>query len=321
MRIELENKRTLLTATTFSELMGTEMSYIQSPILLELNGIQRLYFCSRVVSEQVNGNYFSHIYYVDFNETFSKIVGYSTKPIIGLGAIGTFDEHGTNPISAIKFRNMIFIYYVGWARSTDVPYAANIGLLRATDPEGSHFERAFPGPVMPFDRDEPFLLGSPRVKEFNGTLYMWYVAGKSWDVINGRPEPTYKIRMATSTNGSHWSKIKKDLIGNTLGEFECQAAPEVIQLEEGFLMIYSYRSNAREGSDSDYQVNLAYSDDLLNWKVETLENSRSYISPNMRNTSYYNLVPDEGCFRATFQLENMGKTGIGCGLLRVSEKK
>ena len=174
---------------------------------------------------------------------------------------------------------------------------------------------------MPFDRDEPFLLGSPRVKEFNGTLYMWYVAGKSWDVINGRPEPTYKIRMATSTNGSHWSKIKKDLIGNTLGEFECQAAPEVIQLEEGFLMIYSYRSNAREGSDSEYQVNLAYSDDLLNWKVETLENSRSYISSNMRNTSYYNLVPNEGCFRATFQLENMGKTGIGCGLLRVSEKK
>ena len=86
-------------------------------------------------------------------------------------------------------------------------------------------------------------------------------------------------------------------------------------------MIYSYRSNAREGADSDYQVNLAYSDDLLNWEVETLENSRRYIPSNMRNTSYYNLVPDEGDFRATFQLEKMGKTGIGCGLLRVREKK
>ena len=321
MRIELENKRTLLTAETFSDLIGNKMSHIQSPVVLELNGVQRLYFCSRVISEKDNGNYSSHIYFVDFDEKFSNILGFSSKPIVELGAIGTFDEHGTSPISAVKFREKVFIYYVGWARSVGVPYTANIGLLRSTDHEASQFERAFPGPVMPFDRDEPFLLGSPRVKEFNGSLYMWYVAGKSWNLVNGRPEPTYKIRMAISRDGLTWTKIKKDLIGDTLGEFECQAAPEVIQLEAGFLMIYSYRSNEREGVDSDYQINLAYSDDLLNWEVAKVKNSRNYVPLNMRNTSYYNLVPAEGYFRATFQLENMGKSGIGSGLLRVSERK
>ena len=246
-------------------------------------------------------------------------MNFSKHPIAELGVIGTFDEHGTNPISVVSYRGRILIYYVGWSRSVGVPYTANIGLLVSASEDGSRFERVFPGPVISFDQEEPFLLGSPRVKEFNGILYMWYVAGKSWNILNERPEPTYKIRMATSIDGIHWVKMNRDLIENTIGEYECQAAPEVIALEKGYLMLYSYRSNSRTGLNSDYQVNFAYSDDLKNWQVESAKNSIELFSLNMRNTSYFNLVETEKGFTATFQLENMGKAGIGIGILRVRE--
>jgi hypothetical protein len=320
LNIELDNKSVLLTAQRFSNFINSEMSYIQSPAYLEIKGLHRIYFCSRKVSEILEGNYISRIYFVDYDENFTEVVNFSKYPIAELGEIGTFDEHGTNPISVIKYLGKILIYYVGWSRSVSVPYTANIGLLVSTSADGSQFERVFPGPVIPFDREEPFLLGSPRVKEFNGLLYMWYVAGKSWNIIKGHPEPTYKIRMATSVDGIHWHKIKRDLIADTIGEFECQAAPEVIALRKGYAMLYSYRSNSRQDLDSEYQVNVAYSDDLENWKVESANNSKKLFSSNMNNTSYYNLVASENGFKAIFQLENMGKTGIGTGILRVREE-
>lgn len=319
MKIELDDKRTLLTAANFSKLINSEMSHIQSPALLKINDFQRIYFCSRPVSEKSGDNYTSRIYFVDYNENFTQIVNYSKHPVVELGEIGAFDEHGITPITVINYRGRTFIYYCGWSRSVSVPYTANIGLVEATSASYSQFKRIFPGPVISFDQEEPFLLGSPRVKEFNGILYMWYVAGKSWNLIDGRPEPTYKIRMATSADGIQWRKLNKDLIEDTIDEYECQAAPEVISLGNGYLMLYSFRSNSRNGSMSDYQVKLAYSDDLINWQVVSDKNSEDLLPNNMRNTSYYNLVPTEKIFKAIFQLENMGKDGIGFGLMRVSK--
>jgi hypothetical protein len=145
---------------------------------------------------------------------------------------------------------------------------------------------------------------------------MWYVAGKSWNIVDGRPEPTYKIRMATSQDGLRWNKENRDLIENSLGELECQAAPEVVYLNPGYLMVYSYRSNERSGNNSAYQVNTAYSDDLVNWRVSSRESLAPKIS-GMEDTSYYNIVKTNSGYRALFQLKDMGKVGIGTGSLVV----
>lgn len=321
MKISLGDKRVLLTPTHFSKLLDREMSHIQSPALLRVSYANRIYFCSRVIGEKSDGKFISRIYYVDFNESFTEISDFSRVEVAKLGEIGTFDQHGTNPISVVDFRGKILIYYVGWARSVDVPYAANIGVLLATSESGTEFERFFPGPVISFDQDEPFLLGSPRVKEFNGILYMWYVSGKSWNVVNGRPEPTYKIRMATSNDGIFWKKINKDLIQDSIDENECQAAPEVISLGSGYLMIYSYRSNSRSNENSEYQVNIAYSDDLVNWDTEPVNPKQKKTSSNMQNTSYYNLFREGENFRALFQLEKMGQAGIGIGTIVLDKEK
>jgi len=321
MHISLLDKRILLTPSHFSRLIHREMSHIQSPALLKVKDANRVYFCSRAIDEKSGQKYVSRIYYVDFDEHFMEISDYSSAAVAQLGGMGTFDQHGTNPISIINFRNEILMYYVGWSRSKDVPYAANIGLLRSTSENGREFERLFSGPVISFDQDEPFLLGSPRVKEFNGILYMWYVSGRSWNVLNGQPEPTYKIRMAISIDGRFWQKIGRDLIENSIDEYECQAAPEVISLKSGFLMIYSFRSNSRINENSEYQVNFAYSDDLLNWVTEPIDPKQPKMSASVRNTSYYNLFRKDNVIQTLFQLEKMGQVGIGIGTIAVDEEK
>jgi hypothetical protein len=127
--------------------------------------------------------------------------------------------------------------------------------------------------------------------------------------------------MATSMDGFTWKKINKDLIENSIDEHECQAAPEVVSLEKGFLMIYSYRSNSRSKENSDYQVNIAYSDDLINWKTEPIRDTQSKMSLNMQNTSYYNLTRAGEGYQALFQLEKMGQAGVGLGLLIVDKNE
>ena len=321
MKVSLRDKRVLLTPAHFSKLLDREMSHIQSPALLKVSNANRIYFCSRVMGEKSDGKFISRIYYVDFNQSFTEISDYSRVEVAKLGESGTFDQHGTNPISVVEFRGNILMYYVGWSRSRDVPYAANIGVLHATSESGTEFERFFPGPVVSFDQDEPFLLGSPRVKEFNGILYMWYVSGKSWNVVNGRPEPTYKIRMAISDDGIFWKKINRDLIQDSIDENECQAAPEVISLDIGYLMIYSLRSNSRTNENSEYQVNFAYSVDLVNWDTEPISPKQKKVSISMQNTSYYNLFREGEDFQALFQLEKMGQAGIGIGTIVLDEDK
>ena len=39
-------------------------------------------------------------------------------------------------------------------------------------------------------------------------MYLWYVAGKKWIKGDGRPEPVYKIRMATSRG---WDSLDQSM--------------------------------------------------------------------------------------------------------------
>ena len=57
------------------------------------------------------------------------------------------------------------------------------------------------GPVLPYSPDEPFVLSGPKIRRFDGHWYLWYIAGRKWKLVDGRPEPVYKIRMATSADG------------------------------------------------------------------------------------------------------------------------
>ena len=239
--------------------------YAQSPSVIFFNDFIRVYFSCRSAQDG-NGQYLSRLAYIDLNKNnLFEVQNIAANPILELGELGTFDEFGTNPASVIKIDEDIRIYYCGWTRCESVPFNSAIGLAFSHD-NGETFVKAGKGPILSYTPDEPFLLGSPKIRKFNGCWYLWYAVGSKWIGNNGKPEPVYKIRMATSADGINWKKDGRNLIDVKLEEDECQASADVLFYQGKYHMFFSYRySLGYRAKDNSYRIGYASSDDLLNW--------------------------------------------------------
>jgi sucrose-6-phosphate hydrolase SacC (GH32 family) len=230
-----------------------------------------------------------------------------------LGERGTFDEFGTNPISVIRNEDSIRVYYAGWTRCESVPFNGAIGVAVSLD-NGNSFQRLGPGPVLSYSPDEPFLLGSPRIRKFNNTWYLWYVSGKEWLDLEGKVEPVYKIRMASSDDGLIWNKLGKDLIEDKLGVHECQACPDVIFHQGRYHMFFSYRSiknyKSRQGG---YKIGYASSADMVHWlrkdEIAGMDVSAGGWDSEMVN--YPHIFMLDGATYMLYQGNEMGRSGFG----------
>lgn len=280
----------------------------------------RVFFCSRRAPD-ADGKYLSFISYVDLDkEDLRKVLRVSDHPVLNLGRRGTFDEFGTNPVSVIKYRNEIRAYYAGWTRCESVPFNAAIGLAISRD-GGQTFNRLGDGPVLSYSPDEPFLLGSPRVRRFQGRWQMWYVAGQEWRKVGDRPEPIYKIRMAVSEDGISWIKQGRNLIANVLGERECQACPDVTFRDGRYHMFFSYRDifDYSKGKGG-YRIGYASSSDMHNWRRndELVEMHRSGDKWDSEMISYPHVIQVRDSTYMFYQGNGMGREGFGLAILRRS---
>ncbi len=240
--------------------------YAQAPSIITFDDTVRVFFSSRPIPDEKN-QYVSRMGYIDLNKNnLFEITHVCNEPILSLGGFGTFDEFGTYPVSVIKVNNEIRAYYAGWTRCESVPFNAAIGLAIGEN-NGEVFKRLGNGPIISFTPDEPFVMGSPKIRHFDGTWYLWYSAGREWISNNGQPQPVYKIRMATSTDGINWNKHGKDIIENVLEENECQAGADVFYFKEKYHMFFSYRHNLNfREPNRGYKIGYASSTDLINWK-------------------------------------------------------
>jgi hypothetical protein len=217
--------------------------FAQAPAVLLFADFVRVYFSCRPPADE-NGQYVSFSAYVDLNrKNLFEIIGVSENPVLKLGDLGTFDEFGTYPVSVIKYNNEIRAYYAGWTRCESVPFNVAIGFGISSD-EGKTFDKPGNGPVLSYSVDEPFILSGPKIRRFNNQWYLFYIAGKKWILDNGKPEPVYTIRMATSADGLNWIKENKDLISYKVEENEAQASPDVFlpgKVPHVFLLPPQYR--------------------------------------------------------------------------------
>ena len=291
--------------------------FAQSPTVLIKDEYVRVYFCSRPAPD-FNGQYLSYITFIDLNRNdLNSIIRIWDKPVLELGKRGTFDEFGTYPVSVIQDGDQIRAYYSGFTRCESVPFNASIGLAISND-GGLNFERLGEGPILPFTPDEPFLLGSPRVRRFNNEWQLWYVAGKEWIEVDGKTEPIYKIRLAISDDGINWNKNGRDLIADKLSEYECQACPDVIFNNGKFHMFFSYR-NVRnyKTKEGGYRIGYASSEDMVNWERDDsqvgIELSESGWDSEMIN--YPHVFALDGKTYMLYQGNAMGQTGFGLAVL------
>jgi predicted GH43/DUF377 family glycosyl hydrolase len=291
--------------------------FAQSPSTIVYDDRVRVYFTSRPAPDE-DGQYRSLISYVDLDRgDLLKVTRVCDAPVLALGNRGTFDEYGTHPASAIRDGTGIRLYYAGWTRCETVPFNAAIGVAVSQD-GGNTFRRLGEGPTLSYSLDEPFLIGSPRIRRFNGLWHLWYVAGKRWIRTAAKPEPVYKIRSATSENGIDWVKQGRDLIQDRLGPDECQACPDVTLIGSTYHMFFCYReAHNYRTAKGGYRIGYASSEDLVNWvrNDELVKIDLSASGWDSAMISYPHVFALDGATYMLYEGNEMGRAGFGLAML------
>ena len=239
--------------------------FAQAPATLIFDEFVRVYFSCRPPADG-NGQYVSYSAYVDLDRAdLFHIRGVAERPILDLGGLGEFDEFGTYPVSVIRHGDDVRAYYGGWTRCESVPFNVAIGVATSRD-QGITFTKLGRGPVLGYSLSEPFVLSGPKIRRFNDLWYLWYIAGRKWKLVEEKPEPVYKIRMATSDDGVHWVKMNKDLIESRIEEDEAQASPDVFYANGRYHMLFCYRRSTHfRTRENGYRIGYAYSSNLVDW--------------------------------------------------------
>jgi hypothetical protein len=239
--------------------------FAQAPCTLLFDDFVRVYFSCRPAADE-NGQYRSYTAFVDLKRaSLFEVLRLAAQPILPLGGFGEFDEFGTYPVSVARDGGKIVAYYGGWTRCESVPFNVAIGVARSFD-EGETFVKLGRGPVLSYSPDEPFVLSGPKIRRFGDRWYLFYIAGRKWKIVDSRPEPVYRIRMAWSTDGIVWSKVGRNLIETRLEEDEAQASPDVFFRDGRYHMFFCYRRSADfRGRENGYRIGYAVSQDLWHW--------------------------------------------------------
>ncbi len=257
-------KKGLLFKTADHQQGDWMQEFAQAPCVVVRDDTVRVYFSTRPKPD--SGLYVSYSGFADLDRAdLFKVKKVSAKPILSLGKLGTFDEFGTYPVSVVKNDEGKYVcYYAGWTRCSSVPFNVAIGMGISND-DGETFTKIGDGPVLSYSLDEPFVLSGPKIRRFNNLWCLWYIAGKKWIMVNGKPEPVYKIRMATSSDGINWKKENRDLIETRVAD-EAQASSDVFYKDGKYHMFFCYRYGANyRGKEFGYRIGYACSDDMYNW--------------------------------------------------------
>ena len=259
--------------------------------------------------------------FADFDEHFN-LIGTSGKPVLGLGDLGCYDEHGVFPLNVIRTQDALLGYIGGWSRRVSVPIEGSIGLAKSDD-DGVTFHRLGAGPVVTASLREPFMVGDPFVRIFQGTFHMWYIFGLRWQHFGStaKPERIYKIGHAISSNGVDW--VKEDegrpIISDRLGADESQALPSVIAIEDRYHMFFCYRESFdfRTNPARAYRIGHAISPDLVNWARQD-DQLRIDVTPNDWDSDmlcYPHLFEVQGDVYMMYNGNEFGRFGFGIAKL------
>lgn len=294
--------------------------FAQAPATLVFEDFVRVYFSCRPPADE-QGQYVSYSAFVDLDrKDLSKILRVSEQPILELGGLGEFDQFGTYPVSVIRLEDRVRAYYAGWIRCSSVPFNTAIGMAESMD-SGVTFTKQGKGPIIPYSPDEPFVMSGPKVRFFNGEYVLFYIAGRKWILDQERPEPVYKIRMATSIDGVYWHKNNHDLIESRVEDDEAQASPDVFFANGKYHMFFCYRrSKGYRSHENGYRIGYAVSEDMVNWsrKDEKAGIDVSTEGWDSEMISYPHVFELDGSLYMMYLGDQVGRFGFGLAKLEGS---
>jgi predicted GH43/DUF377 family glycosyl hydrolase len=236
------------------------LTHAQGPTVLVRDECLRIYFASRPEPNLSLPAYID----VDIDEP-KTVVAVCEGPLLALGERGSFDEFGLIPCEVIENKGEIWLYYTGWSRGTTVSYTLSIGLAVSRD-GGKTFKKAFAGPVLDRTKHEPFMTMAPFIRREAQRWHMWYASGIGFYETQGKHEPRYIIKYATSTNGVDWQQPNLTCIVPRI-ELESNTRPTVIKIGDVYHMWFAYRgAEDFRGGRNSYRIGYATSRDLLKWE-------------------------------------------------------
>jgi predicted GH43/DUF377 family glycosyl hydrolase len=290
------------------------VEFAQSPQALVLSDRVRIYFSARERDHM--GKFLSHVLYADYSKDLRKLLEVSRRPVIALGELGTFDEHGIFPFSVFTDDSEIKVYTTGWSRRSSVSADTSIGFATSHD-SGVTFQKLGKGPVMTSSLHEPFLVADSYVLKVGAQYHMWYIYGVRWKKFEGSdvPERVYKIAHAVSADGIQWSRDGRLIISDRIDEDECQALPTVFKSGERYHMYFCYRAarGFREDPKLGYRLGYAHSEDLVHWTRNDGDAGIDVSNDgwDSRMQCYPNVFQSEGKFYMLYNGNEFGRFGFG----------
>ena len=232
-------------------------------------------------------------------------------PVLELGERGTFDDNGIVGSCLTKVGDRRYLYYTGWNRGITVPFYLGAGLAMS-DANGP-FRRVSRAPVLELVNEEPFLTGSPFVRNEGARWRMWYISGTGWIPEGSALEPCYNIRYAESNDGVHWERPGRMCVDYGVGE-HALARPWVIRDRDRYRMWFAVRG-------ARYRIAYAESMDGIIWtradEVGGLLPSGEGWDSDM--VEYPCLIDYCGRRYMLYNGNDYGKTGVGLAVWRSGE--
>jgi sucrose-6-phosphate hydrolase SacC (GH32 family) len=291
--------------------------FAQAPATLVFDDFVRVYFSCRPHAD-ARGQYVSRSAWVDLDRAdLFRIRQVAADPILPLGDLGEFDEFGTYPVSVVRDGDHVRAYYAGWTRCESVPFNTAIGGALSTD-GGRSFQRIGKGPMLGYSPDEPFVLSGPKVRRFAGGWQLFYIAGRKWKVVDSKPEPVYKIRLATSDDGVIWRKHGRDLIESRIETDEAQASPDVFFANGKYHMFFCYRYSSHfRGRQNGYRIGYASSRNLVDWVRDDTKVGIDVSDEGWDDEmiSYPHLFDLDGRIYMAYLGNQVGRYGFGLAVL------
>lgn len=193
-----------------------------------------------------------------------QVLAVAERPVLDVGAPGTFDDNGVNPLWLVEHEGRLYLYYVGWQLGTRVRYYLFCGLAVSED-GGQSFARVSQAPLLDRTDGELFVRTAPCVRHEGGVWKMWYIGGDSWVEGRGKQLPRYGLRYLESDDPRRWrgpSRLVMDVRG---GDEHGFGRPFIARdaVEDGgrYRMWYSVRTIS-----AGYRLGYAESPDGLAWE-------------------------------------------------------